>query len=216
MTVTALVEAEQKSHELLISCETRLEHCLDDGYRALREIHDSKLYKADGYSTFKEYCEQRWGWSKTHAYRLIDYSKIADKLKEEGIEHIPSEGQIRPVMKLRRLSKNEDDFLQKATGAVRIAMDTAPGRDGVQRVTASHTESTLSHFGMAGRKSSPKGDVIASELRAALTKLAHCQALKESGTDFVEQHGEAAFPNGFDGIVQFLADCLETLQSVQE
>ena len=41
---------------------------------ALKEIRDSRLYRAE-YRTFEEYVRVRWSYSKSHAYRLIDFAK---------------------------------------------------------------------------------------------------------------------------------------------
>lgn len=214
---TALVDAEHASHAALIECERLLEESLDIGYHSLRRIHEEKLYRYDGYSSFKEYCEQRWGWSKTHAHRLIDYSKVVERLKADGMDHIPSEGQIRPIMKLRRVSKDEDDFLQKASGAVQMVVDKAPQYASVPRVTAQHTESVLSHFGISGRKSKPKEAPCVTELKTLLMKLAHCEAFQSGdGYDFVKKHGDKAFPNDFFDLVQWLQECAEVIGNEQK
>lgn len=43
---------------------------------ALREIRDTKLYKAE-YKTFETYCTGKWGFARQHAYRLINVAEIA-------------------------------------------------------------------------------------------------------------------------------------------
>jgi hypothetical protein len=43
---------------------------------ALAEIRDLRLYKRE-YSNFSEYCQKKWGWTKQHAYRLIDAAPVA-------------------------------------------------------------------------------------------------------------------------------------------
>src|SRR5512138_1051634 len=43
---------------------------------ALAEIRDLRLYRRE-YSGFEEYCRKKWGWTKQHAYRLIDAAPIA-------------------------------------------------------------------------------------------------------------------------------------------
>jgi hypothetical protein len=43
---------------------------------ALAEIRDSRLYKRE-YSSFQEYCHKKWGWTKQHAYRLIEAAPVA-------------------------------------------------------------------------------------------------------------------------------------------
>ena len=43
---------------------------------ALAEIRDLRLYRRE-YSGFEEYCRKKWGWSKQHAYRLIEAAPVA-------------------------------------------------------------------------------------------------------------------------------------------
>ena len=43
---------------------------------ALAEIRDLRLYKRE-YGGFEEYCREKWGWSRQHAYRLIEAAPIA-------------------------------------------------------------------------------------------------------------------------------------------
>jgi hypothetical protein len=47
---------------------------------AIREIRDSKLYK-ETHSTFEEYCWERWGWKRAHAYRQIEVAETAAFVK---------------------------------------------------------------------------------------------------------------------------------------
>jgi hypothetical protein len=44
---------------------------------ALAEIRDQRLYRRE-YSGFEEYCRKKWGWTKQHAYRLIEAAPIAE------------------------------------------------------------------------------------------------------------------------------------------
>lgn len=60
---------------------------------ALAEIRDSKLYRAD-YGTFEEYCKDKWGWSKQHAYNLIQCAPIV-----ESNPQITSLNQARAIAK---------------------------------------------------------------------------------------------------------------------
>ena len=43
---------------------------------ALAEIRDVRLYKRE-YSGFEEYCRKKWGWTRQHAYRLIEAAPVA-------------------------------------------------------------------------------------------------------------------------------------------
>ncbi len=42
---------------------------------ALAEIRDLRLYRRE-YGGFEEYCRKKWGWTKQHAYRLIEAAPI--------------------------------------------------------------------------------------------------------------------------------------------
>ena len=51
----------------------------------LKKIKDRKLYKVDGYGTFGEYTQQRWGFSRQHAYRLgPNELKFAEVFRQFG------------------------------------------------------------------------------------------------------------------------------------
>ena len=42
---------------------------------SLAEIRDLRLYKRE-YAGFEEYCREKWGWTRQHAYRLIEAAPI--------------------------------------------------------------------------------------------------------------------------------------------
>ena len=42
---------------------------------ALAEIRDLRLYRRE-YSGFAEYCREKWGWTRQHAYRLIEAAPV--------------------------------------------------------------------------------------------------------------------------------------------
>ena len=44
---------------------------------ALAEIRDLKLYKHE-HNSFEVYCREKWGWTRQHAYRLIEAAPIAE------------------------------------------------------------------------------------------------------------------------------------------
>ena len=50
-------------------------------------------------SVFEDYCRERWGWSRAHAYRQIDAAKVSKNLSPIG--DIPiTESQARPLTQL--------------------------------------------------------------------------------------------------------------------
>ena len=70
----AITLAESKRLRELEQTISRNESAMQEIAAALTEIHDRKLYKSD-YSSFREYCKERWGFGKSHAYRLIAFNE---------------------------------------------------------------------------------------------------------------------------------------------
>jgi hypothetical protein len=207
---TTARELEVEVQEQLRDCERRIDAAQTDAWDALRKIHEDKLYKVDGYSSFKDYVESRWGLSKTHAHRLIDHSKIIEYLKAEGTGFMPGgEGLTRPLTKLRRTAKSEDDFLQKASEAWRIASDTSPKAFDVPQVTVQHVESTLGQFGLYRNVKSSSGPSVAAELRALLTKIGKSDALKMAPEEFVKRFADKGLPSDFFRILDWMRGCAE-------
>lgn len=56
--------------------------------RALTEIRDDGLYK-ETHGTFEEYCRQRWGIERAHAYRLIEATGVIENLSPMGDIPLP-------------------------------------------------------------------------------------------------------------------------------
>jgi hypothetical protein len=209
----AVAELEGEVQDLLRECERRIDAAQTDAWHALRKIHDDKLYKADGYASFKEYVEQRWGYSKSHAHRLIDHSKIIDYLKAEGIGFLPGgEGLTRPFAKFRRkYGEDEEAFLQASSEAWRASMDAAPKAFDVPQVTVQHVESTMERLGL-WRNAKPKSTASAgSEVRALLTKLGKSDGLKMSPEAFVKRFADKGFPSDFFQILDWMRGCAELM-----
>jgi len=67
--------------------------------RALRQINADRLYRQDN-ETFDDYCEQRWGLSRQHGYRLIKAAESFDLLQSKlpkGALLPRNESQLRPL-----------------------------------------------------------------------------------------------------------------------
>lgn len=66
---------------------------------ALTEIKDKRLYR-ENHATFEAYCEERWGFSASRGYRIIEGFAAAKVLP---IGNSPTnEGQAREVAKIAR------------------------------------------------------------------------------------------------------------------
>lgn len=67
----------------LEACEQAIERAKSafvDAGTALRKIRDGKLYRAT-HGTFELYCQDRWGYSRSRAYELIDRADVVAKIE---------------------------------------------------------------------------------------------------------------------------------------
>jgi hypothetical protein len=72
---------------------------------ALLNIRDNRLYR-DTHKTFETYCRERWGWSKTHANRLVEAASVTQNLTPTGV--IPTnERQLRPLANLKPAAQRQ-------------------------------------------------------------------------------------------------------------
>ena len=84
---------------------------------ALMEIRDGRLYRAE-FGTFEEYCQERWGWERRHAYRLIDAAAAVENVSNWTQNQAPAnEAQARPLTSLPPAQQRE---------AWQRVIDTAP------------------------------------------------------------------------------------------
>jgi len=203
-------EVEPELVDELRQCELRIDNAYDDAWHALKTIHDGKLYRADGYKSFKDYVEQRWGYSKSRAHRLIDHVKICEYLKEQGVETLPtSEAHTQSLTKLRRISKSEEDFLQRAGNAWEKAVDTAPKTFDVPRVTADHVENSMQHFGDYRSVKRQNTSQAAIDLRDLLTRIGQSDAMKMTPSAFAKRFDLKGLPSNAPRIIDWLAEYAE-------
>ena len=99
-------------HNTLAQNEAIIQKGLNTFYEvgnALTEIRDNKQYK-ENYSTFEDYCIDRWDIKKAHAYRLMSSSNVINNLSpigdvivsnlvEMGTLVPKTEGQVREIAK---------------------------------------------------------------------------------------------------------------------
>jgi hypothetical protein len=65
---------------------------------ALLEIRERRLYR-EQFSRFEDYCQDRWNWSRAHAYRLIDAAQVVHNVSPIG-DTPKNEAQARELVKL--------------------------------------------------------------------------------------------------------------------
>lgn len=114
MTEVQHSEDSLKEHEAIIEKSLK-------GYQkaaaSLKAIKDNKLYKG-AYSTYEEYCTQRWNFTPQYANRLIKAAEIVNVISksETHVSVLPeTEGQARALSKTKDLASAWRK-VQKITG----------------------------------------------------------------------------------------------------
>jgi hypothetical protein len=67
---------------------------------ALKQLRDDRLYRELLFDTFEAYLKKRWDMSRSHAYRLIEASRVIDNLSPIGDTLPENEAQLRPLVQL--------------------------------------------------------------------------------------------------------------------
>lgn len=96
--------------EEIIDTERR---CFYKVGKALREIRNERLYRELLFDSFEQYVKKRWEMGKSHAYRLIEASRVIDNLSPIGDVLPENEAQLRPLGKLEPADQRKlwSDFL---------------------------------------------------------------------------------------------------------
>ena len=133
---TALTTTEQQEleyHEVIVE---RGLQASDEARQSLRTIRDKRLYRGQ-YRNFEQYCLQRWGFTRQHAYRLINADETKEILSPIGYKDsvdLPiNETQVRPLTQLEPDQQRE---------AWQEAVRTAP--DG--KVTGAHVQKVVNEI----------------------------------------------------------------------
>lgn len=128
--MSLLIIEEERLGELESVIERGLKTFVDVGM-ALLEIRDSRLYRED-YSTFEDYCRDRWGFTRMRASQLIASYEVVNNVN--NCLQIPqTESQARPLTSLEPEQQRE---------AWARAVETAP--DG--KITAAHVQEVVSRM----------------------------------------------------------------------
>ncbi|MFN6559473.1 MAG: hypothetical protein RMY28_006650 [Nostoc sp. ChiSLP01] len=98
--VPELTEQEQSDR---LHLERKVERAFFEAGKALAELRDRRLYRST-HRTFKEYCRDRFGFSRRQPYHLMEAAVIFDNLVEKcerNVHILPTnEWQVRPLAKL--------------------------------------------------------------------------------------------------------------------
>lgn len=74
--------------------------------KALKQIRDEQLYRQLLFDTFEAYVRERWDMARSHAYRLIEASKVIDNLSPIGDGVLPqNESQARVLAQLKPIDQ---------------------------------------------------------------------------------------------------------------
>ena len=80
-----------------IELEVRIRNGWIDAGKALIEIRDSQLYRAD-YATFEDYCAEVWGYKKRNVFYLMESVKLLDSLPKAKVQNFaPSASTVRAI-----------------------------------------------------------------------------------------------------------------------
>lgn len=90
-------------------CEEVIEHGLNtfvEVGNALLEIRDNRLYR-QSYSTFEDYCKERWGMKRQRAYELMSAADVVNNLSEISDKFPSRESHTAPLTALEPEQQRE-------------------------------------------------------------------------------------------------------------
>ncbi|EIJ42454.1 hypothetical protein BegalDRAFT_1574 [Beggiatoa alba B18LD] len=101
---------------------------------ALLTIRDKRLYRAE-FNSFEEYCQEKWGFVRRQADRLIQAFEVTENLRPVGLSMPHNEAQARPLVKL------EPELQRQAwQKAVEMAPDGKPTSSLVKKIVKELTQ----------------------------------------------------------------------------
>lgn len=120
---------EEESERLRL--ERKVEKAFYEAGLALQTLRDKRLWRSTHYS-FKEYCQDRFAFSKSQSYRLIDaveigkniYGEVPNWGRNKTIVLATAESQLRPLKKLKSPERQQEAWaiaVEEAGGKVPTA-----------------------------------------------------------------------------------------------
>jgi hypothetical protein len=129
ITVLESLTVEEESERLRL--ERKVERAFIEAGLALQVLRDKRLWRSTHYS-FKEYCSERFGFSKSQSYRLIDaveiskniYGEVPNWGQNKTIVLATAESQLRPLKRLKEPEQQQEawrESVERAGGKVPTA-----------------------------------------------------------------------------------------------
>jgi hypothetical protein len=102
LTMSTLASLTETETALLAECELEISENLRSFRtlgKALATVRDGRLYRAH-FATFEDYCEQKWGISRSHGNGLADAFRVVDALPADLSAVVDNERQARELAKV--------------------------------------------------------------------------------------------------------------------
>jgi len=109
--------------------------------RALMEIRNKRLYREMGFSTFEDYCRDRWKWTRQYANRQIRAAEL--------VEMVPMGTKLKNERQARELVGLKEAEVRQVAERVDFSQATA------KEVRAAATEITAERRGIRKDKTAP-------------------------------------------------------------
>jgi len=91
----------KEEHHYLESIIARGRETFIEVGTVLMTIREKRTYRTDGWDTFEEYCQERWGWTRQRAYQLMDSAETMGVLSTRVDIPLPqNEKQVRALAAL--------------------------------------------------------------------------------------------------------------------
>jgi len=171
------VQEETRKAQLEATIERGMQTFVEVGL-ALMEIRDDRLYRAE-FGSFEEYCRDKWGWGRAHAYRLIDAAQVVENVSHGRQNVAPAtERQARPLAALEPEQQRE---------AWERVLETAPNG----KITAAHVQAVVD------RMTEPEDDDDDETDTLYCVSCIHCRTVdSDIDIDFCKKHDKTIYPIG--------------------
>lgn len=141
---------------------------------SLKAISKDRLYREE-FATFDDYCRDQWGYSKTHAHRLINAADCVEALaaavSPDGDKRLPgNESQVRPLVDKLDAKKWPTAWQRvlKATEGKSITADEVEAV--VSKMIGKSTEATKTKTAAAEKEKKDEAEIKLTKIARLVTK----------------------------------------------